>query len=141
MYSTQNNTYLGQITFKNSKQGLWIQPNLHGLPPGSHGFHIHETPACGNEGEAAGPHLDPKKSARHWGPFKDGHLGDLPFLMVTRQGDAVQPIIAPRLLEKDLENHAIMIHAGGDNYSDNPTLGGGGKRIACGIVKTDNVVS
>jgi Cu-Zn family superoxide dismutase len=29
-----------------------------------------------------------------------------------------------------------MIHAGGDNYSDQPVpLGGGGARIACGVVK------
>ena len=25
-----------------------------------------------------------------------------------------------------------MVHAGGDNYSDEPKLGGGGKRVACG---------
>jgi Cu-Zn family superoxide dismutase len=29
-----------------------------------------------------------------------------------------------------------MIHAGGDNYSDEPEpLGGGGARIACGVVE------
>jgi Cu-Zn family superoxide dismutase len=29
-----------------------------------------------------------------------------------------------------------MIHEGGDNYSDKPKpLGGGGARIACGVVK------
>ncbi|SSP59941.1 Cu/Zn superoxide dismutase [Acinetobacter baumannii] len=29
-----------------------------------------------------------------------------------------------------------MIHAGGDNYSDSPLpLGGGGARIACGVIK------
>jgi Cu-Zn family superoxide dismutase len=29
----------------------------------------------------------------------------------------------------------MMIHAGGDNYSDKPkALGGGGKRVACGII-------
>jgi Cu-Zn family superoxide dismutase len=28
-----------------------------------------------------------------------------------------------------------MIHAGGDNYSDEPApLGGGGARVACGVV-------
>ncbi len=30
---------------------------------------------------------------------------------------------------------SIMIHAGGDNYSDTPArLGGGGARVACGVV-------
>ena len=29
---------------------------------------------------------------------------------------------------------ALMIHAGGDNYTDNPENGGGTGRIACGVV-------
>jgi len=29
-----------------------------------------------------------------------------------------------------------MVHVGGDNYSDNPeALGGGGARMACGVIK------
>jgi Cu-Zn family superoxide dismutase len=29
-----------------------------------------------------------------------------------------------------------MVHAGGDNYADQPEpLGGGGPRVACGVVK------
>jgi Cu-Zn family superoxide dismutase len=29
-----------------------------------------------------------------------------------------------------------MVHTGGDNYSDTPApLGGGGARIACGVIK------
>jgi Cu-Zn family superoxide dismutase len=29
-----------------------------------------------------------------------------------------------------------MIHAGGDNYADKPApLGGGGERIACGVIQ------
>jgi Cu/Zn superoxide dismutase len=36
----------------------------------------------------------------------------------------------------DVRGHSIMIHAGGDNYSDQPELfGGGGARIACGVAK------
>ncbi len=34
------------------------------------------------------------------------------------------------------EGLAIMVHAGGDNYSDDPKpLGGGGDRIACGVIQ------
>ena len=40
-----------------------------------------------------------------------------------------------RLKTTDLAGRAIIIHAGGDNYSDNPKkLGGGGARVACGVV-------
>jgi Cu-Zn family superoxide dismutase len=36
----------------------------------------------------------------------------------------------------DLKGRSLMIHAGGDNYSDYPAkLGGGGPRMACGVVQ------
>jgi len=34
-----------------------------------------------------------------------------------------------------LHGHALMVHAGGDNHDDHPApLGGGGARIACGVI-------
>jgi len=45
-------------------------------------------------------------------------------------------VLAPRLKMTDVKGHALMVHAGGDNYSDNPEkLGGGGARIACGVAQ------
>ncbi|EDQ9399748.1 superoxide dismutase family protein, partial [Salmonella enterica] len=46
-------------------------------------------------------------------------------------------LLAPRLKSlSELKGHSLMIHAGGDNYSDNPAkLGGGGARFACGVVE------
>ena len=42
----------------------------------------------------------------------------------------------PHLTVADVKGHSIMIHVGGDNYSDQPApLGGGGARIACGVVE------
>ncbi|NES46128.1 superoxide dismutase family protein, partial [Moorena sp. SIO2C4] len=35
----------------------------------------------------------------------------------------------------DLKGHSLIIHAQGDNYSDIPKpLGGGGARVACGVI-------
>ena len=31
---------------------------------------------------------------------------------------------------------SLMIHAGGDTYADEPHLGGGGARMACGVVSS-----
>jgi Cu-Zn family superoxide dismutase len=43
--------------------------------------------------------------------------------------------VAPRITNvSTLRGHAVVIHAGGDNYSDVPPLGGGGARIACGVI-------
>ena len=80
------------------------------------------------------PHIT--NQAPHHGTPTTGHLGDLPALVVDNTGVATTAVIAPRLKLADIQGRAIMIHAGGDNYSDSPLpLGGGGARIACGVIK------
>ncbi len=134
---------LGMVRAVDSKDGLVLTPDLKGLQPGAHGFHVHDNPSCQpkeKEGKmtaalAAGGHYDPAHVGKHEGPAGKGHLGDLPVLSVAADGSAIMPVTAPRLKVADLKGHSLMIHAGGDNYSDQPQpLGGGGARIACGIV-------
>jgi Cu-Zn family superoxide dismutase len=45
-----------------------------------------------------------------------------------------QTVIAPRLKLADVQGRALVIHEGGDNYSDQPENGGGKGRVACGVV-------
>jgi len=128
---------IGSITFSDSKYGLLIKPSLTGLSPGSHGFHLHVNPSCDDNGMAAGGHFDPERTNAHKGPYDaEGHLGDMPVLFVDQGGKASTPLLAPRLTVNDITGHAVMIHAGGDNYSDQPEkLGGGGARFACGVIQ------
>src|SRR5262249_38455267 len=135
---------IGTIKASDTPHGLLLQPQLSDLPPGLHGFHLHENASCEpakkddkmTAAQSAGGHLDPAKTGKHEGPYAEGHLGDLPPLFVDQDGKATLPVLAPRLKVSDLANHALMIHAGGDNYSDQPAaLGGGGARIACGAIK------
>lgn len=134
---------IGTVTFQDTVGGVLIVPNLKGLPPGVHGFHIHTKPTCMASkkdgktvpGGAAGSHYDPKKTKRHEGPYGDGHLGDLPSLVVNKSGQAVRPLFAPRIKVSNIRTRALIIHAEGDNYADTPKkLGGGGARIACGVI-------
>ncbi len=127
---------IGTVTLSKSKYGVLITPNLHDLTPGTHGFHVHEFPSCADKAMAAGGHMDPAKTEKHEGPYEhQGHLGDLPILIVDKDGNATLPGLAPRLTLKEFQNHALMIHLNGDNYSDTPEkLGGGGARIACGVI-------
>jgi len=86
-------------------------------------------------GIAAGHHNDPAATGKHEGPNGTGHLGDLPVLAVDERGSATSAVIAIRLKMEDLKGRSLMIHAGGDNYSDLPEKGGGGgARIACGVI-------
>ena len=51
-------------------------------------------------------------------------------------GEATLPVLAPQLRVKDVRGRSLIIHAGEDNYSDQPEpLGGGGTRIACGVIE------
>jgi Cu-Zn family superoxide dismutase len=114
---------------------LLLMPALHNLPPGYHGFHLHSRPSCLNAGKAAGSHWDPKQTAHHRGPYRSGgHRGDLPVLYVDSSGSAQRAVLAPRLTVSDLIGHAFVIHRDGDNYTDRPKNGGGGGRMACGVV-------
>jgi Cu-Zn family superoxide dismutase len=134
----------GRVTATESRYGVVFAPDLKGMPPGLHGFHVHEKPSCApmeKDGApvaalSAGGHYDPHGSKKHDSPWGDGHLGDLPPLYVDGAGNAVQPVLAPRLKLADLEGRSLMVHAGGDNHSDHPApLGGGGARIVCGVVQ------
>ena len=134
---------IGTIRAVDTKKGLQLVPRLNGLPAGQHGFHLHEKPSCGTKGAdgktgaglAAGGHFDPEKTGKHEGPEGKGHKGDLPALTVDDKGSATKAVTAPHLKVADLWGHALMIHEGGDNYSDQPKpLGGGAGRIACGVI-------
>ena len=135
---------IGHIRAMDTQYGLVLKPNLRDLPPGLHGFHLHENPSCEpakkddkmTAAHAAGGHFDPNKTGKHDGPYGDGHLGDIPSLFVDADGTATVPVLAPRLKVESLKGHSLMIHAGSDNYSDQPApLGGGGARIACGVIE------
>ncbi len=135
---------IGKVTASDTKWGLLLKPDLSELPPGVHGFHLHEHASCepgqkdGKMAAAhtAGAHLDPDKAGKHEGPYAMGHLGDLPPLYADSNGKSTVAVLAPRLKTTDLNGRALMIHAGADNFSDQPDpLGGGGARIACGSAK------
>ena len=135
---------IGTVTVSESPKGLVFTPNLTDLTPGVHGFHVHQNPDCAaamKDGKlvpalAAGGHYDPAAVGKHEGPEGKGHLGDLPALTVGSDGKATTAVTAPRLKMADVKGRSLMIHAGGDNYADQPApLGGGGARVACGAIK------
>ncbi|MGR4066622.1 superoxide dismutase [Cu-Zn] SodC [Halomonas sp. LR3S48] len=136
---------IGTITFEDTDHGLLLTPKLSEIPPGVYGFHVHENASCepgeDDSGEMqaageAGGHYDPEDAGSHEGPYGEGHLGDLPVLIVNEDGEATLSVLAPRLSVEDLQGRSLMIHEGGDTYSDEPELGGGGSRMACGVVES-----
>ncbi|PIT68211.1 superoxide dismutase family protein [Bartonella tribocorum] len=145
IYKLENNnskTAIGSIKIEENTYGLIFIPHLSTLPEGMHGFHVHINPSCDTKdgiiGGSAGGHYDPEHTGKHLGPYNvNGHLGDLPALYVDKQGNATMSVLAPRLKKiSEITGRSLIIHLGADNQSDEPLpLGGGGARLACGIIE------
>lgn len=136
---------IGTVSIEDTDHGLLFTPSFSDLKPGVYGFHVHQNASCdpaeNDDGEmtpalAAGGHYDPEETDTHQGPYGEGHLGDLPVLTVNDDGESNLPVLAPRLSMDDMPGRAIMVHEGGDTYEDEPHLGGGGTRMACGVVES-----
>lgn len=132
---------VGSILFEDTEYGLVIQPALEGIEPGLHGLHVHANPDCGpgpdDSGDiiaagAAAGHHDPDNTGIHEGPYREGHLGDLPNLYVDQDGNTPLETLAPRVTVADLQGRAIVIHAGADDYTNAHP---GGSRAYCGVVE------
>jgi Cu-Zn family superoxide dismutase len=134
--------FLGRITVKNTmikiggrdEPALLLKPNMIGLSPGAHAFHIHEYPDCGPKekdgvmvpGLAAGAHLFAEHIEGSEMVTYSSHLGTLPNVLVDTDGSATQAVIAPRLALADLVNRSLIVHASQDDNS---------ARFACGVFK------
>jgi Cu-Zn family superoxide dismutase len=132
---------IGTIVISEKANGLSLKIDVTGIPAGPHGFHVHENGSCEpglKDGQpqaalSAGAHYDPAGTKSHKGPEGKGHKGDLPVLTATDKGvNAVVTVDHVNLA--DVRGRALIIHAGGDTYSDTPENGGGKARIACGVV-------
>jgi len=133
------NEEIGTITVADAgENGISITIKATGLIPGVHGFHLHETntltPTKNDNGDiviggGAGGHWDPDNTGIHAGPDGNGHKGDLPSVTVADDGSIDATVMANRVIFTDVAGKSFMIHAGGDTYTDEPTLGGGGARL------------
>lgn len=135
----------GEIQVTQSPDGAVFRVRLNDIAPGPHGFHVHAASSCADAANAAGemvaagaagPHWDPQATNAHRGPHAAGHLADLPRIEADRDGRAAVTLVAPRITDiAALKSHALIVHVGPDSYSDSPEpLGGGGRRLACGIL-------
>ncbi len=134
---------LGNATLRQTPHGVLISVELEGIPPGPHGFHIHETGRCdpADGFESAGGHYAPRDK-RHGLLDHDGpHAGDMPNQFVGPDGTlSVQVLNTFVTLEPgtgtlfDEDGSALMIHSGPDDYASQPG-GKAGGRIACAVIE------
>ena len=149
---------VGTVRFVPVHGAVRVRVRVHDLPPGFHGFHIHETGACSPPPFAsAGGHLNPA------GVAHDDHAGDMPALLVNADGTGEARFKTDRFEVADLldahgsaggPGSAVIVHALADNHANIPIgteasqytanspeaialtdeTGNAGERIACGAV-------
>lgn len=133
---TATGSEAGRATVTEVAGGVRVTLDARGLPPGTHGAHLHAIGLCDAPGFAgAGPHWNPTE--RHHGAMnpQGPHGGDLPNLIVGSDGRGTLGVTLPgatvaALLDSD--GAAMVVHAGADDLMTDPA-GNSGGRIACGV--------
>jgi len=137
---------VGRVEFRQRRGAVRVRVRARDLPPGFHGFHVHAVGRCQPPGfTTAGGHL------KREGQEHRDHAGDLPVLLVNRDGTGRLVTVTDRFSLRDLrdaDGSAVIVHANPDNYANIPTdrydpdpdrttldTGDAGARLACGVIR------
>jgi Cu-Zn family superoxide dismutase len=132
-----SNKVKGTVTFTKKDGGVEIVAELTGLPPGKHGFHVHEFGDCTMaDGTCAGAHFNPT-GAPHGGPDDtQRHAGDFGNIEADQSGKATYRRV-DYLIELSGRNsiigRSVIVHADPDDLKSQPS-GNAGARIGCGVI-------
>lgn len=133
---TRGNKAIGSVTFAQFADGVKVNVKLSGLPPGAHGFHVHEKGDCSApDAMSAGGHWNP--DAQPHGPqMGPHHAGDMPAITADAKGNVDTDFTLAGKVEGYI-GKAVVVHADPDDYKTQPT-GNSGGRIGCGVIVTAN---
>jgi Cu-Zn family superoxide dismutase len=132
---------VGMAQLSEEAEGVRILLEVHGLPPGAKGLHIHESGNCdAPDFKSAGGHFNPEGKQHGLENPRGPHAGDLPNLEVKQDGtgrlDATDDRITlgsgPGSLF-DADGSALVIHADRDDQKTDPA-GNSGDRLVCGVI-------
>ncbi|MEM7053544.1 MAG: superoxide dismutase family protein [Pseudomonadota bacterium] len=129
---------VGSVEFRATPHGTLLFVSLHSMEPGVNAFHIHAIGQCDPSFGHAGGHYNPDGVGHGYFNEKGVHAGDMPNLHIPENGQLTvevfnhQLFLDERLFDED--GASVMIHAGPDDYTTDPS-GNAGTRIACGVIE------
>ena len=136
---TKGNETKGTINFTQRGDKVLVAASVSGLPPGNHGFHIHEKGDCSSDdGTSAGGHFNPLGKPHAAPESADRHAGDMPMLNADASGNATLKaeldVIRIGGGNTDIVGKAVIVHKDADDFKTQPT-GNSGARLACGVIR------
>jgi Cu-Zn family superoxide dismutase len=137
---TNGQTVAGTAKFTEHDGVVTMAVTFTAAPVGTRGIHIHQMPACGNEGMDAGPHWDDDNTAadNHHLPPAAGHLGDMGNITIAADGTGTLTFSNPAWTlgdgaATDIVPHAIILH----QMMDDGSMPSSGARWGCALIAAD----
>ena len=140
--SKNNSSVTGTVTFTEENGEVTMVGEFQGLPEGQHAVHLHETGDCSAaDASSAGGHWNPTgENHGEWGSESGFHRGDIGNFDVNSEGEGSITFttdlwcIGCEDPEKNIVDTAVVVHAGADDFSSQPS-GAAGNRLACGVIQ------
>lgn len=133
----------GNVVFKETDGKVSMAAIISGLTPGQHAIHIHASSDCSSpDGKSAGGHWNPTSQPHgKWGAETGYHKGDIGNFTADEKGNGTISFSTDEWCigcgdeTKDILGKAVIVHAGEDDLTSQPS-GAAGARVSCaGIIQ------
>jgi len=129
----------GTVIFTEENGVVSMKASMSGLEPGEHAIHIHESSDCSSpDGKSAGGHWNPTNQPHgKWGAETGYHKGDIGNFTADENGNGSISMSTNEWCidcadeTKNIIGKGIIVHAGKDDFTTQPT-GDAGGRVSCG---------
>ncbi|PKQ46406.1 superoxide dismutase family protein [Confluentibacter flavum] len=133
----------GTIIFKEENGTVNLHAMITGLTPGEHAIHIHEKSDCSApDGTSAGGHWNPTNQPHgKWGAETGYHKGDIGNFTADENGNGMVMFTTDEWCigcdddSKNIIGKGVIVHAGTDDFTTQPTGDAGGRVSCAGIIE------
>ncbi|RPI73967.1 MAG: superoxide dismutase family protein [Ignavibacteriales bacterium] len=137
LHPTEGNEVKGLITFTKEGENIKVVAHIQNLPPGSHGFHIHEFGDCSApDAASAGSHFNPANTQHGARTDSTRHAGDFGNIEADENGNAHLEFTDSFIAftgNNSIIGKGVIVHEKADDFKTQPT-GDAGGRLACGVI-------